>query len=82
MEHLIQDHLRQSVDGSLSIYAALSYTGDALQFDGLSALPDLLRDVFDLDDRVGLDDPEQILLQQGVVQRGQMCADSRVGREF
>ena len=44
-----------------------------LRLDALPSLPDLLRDVLDLDDRVGLGDPEQVLPEQGVVQRGEMC---------
>ena len=61
---------------------AATARGDALQLDGLAALPDLLRDVLDLDERVRLDDAQQVLLEQRVVQRGQMCADSRVGGEL
>ncbi len=55
---------------------------DALQLDRLPALADLLRDVLDLDDQVWLDDAEQILLEQGVVQRGQVCPDRGVRREL
>ncbi len=43
--------------------------GDVLELDRLPALADLLRDVFDLDDRVRFDDSEQVLLQQRVVER-------------
>ena len=49
-----------------------------LEFDRLSALSYLLRDVLDLDDRVGLDDAEEVLLEECVVQRGEMCTDRRV----
>ena len=38
-----------------------------LDLDRLAALPDLLRDVLDFDDAVGLDDPEKVLLEQLVV---------------
>lgn len=38
-----------------------------LDLDRLAALPDLLRDVLDLDDSVRLHDPQQVLLEQLVV---------------
>ncbi len=41
-----------------------------LQLDLLPPLPDLLRDVLDLDDRVGLDDAEEVLFEQCVVECG------------
>ena len=53
-----------------------------LELDRLPPLPDLLRDVLDLDDRVRLDDAEQVLLEQRVVQRGEVCSDGDVGGEF
>lgn len=49
-----------------------------LELDRLPSLPDLLRDVLDLDDRVRLDDAEEILLKQRVVQRGEMRPDRGV----
>ena len=52
------------------------------ELDRLPPLPDLLRDVLDLDDRVRLDDAEEVLLEQRVVQRGEMCPDRGVGREL
>lgn len=50
----------------------------ALGLDLLLALPDLLRNVVNLDRRVRLDDPQQVLLEQRVVQRREVRADRRV----
>ena len=57
-------------------------TKTELLLDGLPALPDLLRDVLDFNDRVRLDDPQQVLLQQRVVQRREVRADGDVRGEF
>ena len=53
-----------------------------LDLDRLAALPDLLRDVLDLDDAVRLDDPQQVLLEQLVVQRAEVRPDRWVAREL
>ena len=57
-------------------------TRHLLRLDALALLPDLLRDVLDLDDRVRLDDPEEVLLQQCVIERREVCANGRVRREL
>ena len=54
----------------------------ALLLDRLPALPDLRGDVLDLDNRVRLDDAQQVLLQERVVQRGEVRADRDVGGEL
>ena len=53
-----------------------------LCFHVLSRLPDLLRDVFDLHDRVWLDNPQQVLFKQCIEQRRQMHPNRRVPREL
>ena len=83
MEHLVEDHLRQPAAQRVSTGGtAATARGDALELDGLAALPDLLRDVLDLDERVRLDDAQQVLLEQRVVERGEVRADGRVRREL
>ena len=53
-----------------------------LKLDRLPALADLLRDILYLNDRVRLDDPEEVLLQQCVIERREVCANGRVRREL
>lgn len=53
-----------------------------LDLDRLTALPDLLRDVFDLDDSIRLHNPQQVLLEQLIVQRTKVRPDGRVAREL
>ena len=53
-----------------------------LELDRLPALADLLRDILYLNDRVRLDDPEEVLLQQCVIERREVCANGRVRREL
>ena len=77
MEDLVEDHLRESTAARVSTITS-TWEGDVLEFHGLSALADLLRDILDLDDGVGLDDAKKVLLEKGVVQRGEVCADRRV----
>ena len=36
---------------------------NSLRLDRLSTLPDLLRHIIDLHDRVGLDDPQKVLFE-------------------
>ena len=57
-------------------------TDDLLLLDGLASLSNLLRDVLNLDHRVRLDDPKEVLLQESVVQRRKMCTNSDVGRQL
>ena len=46
-----------------------------LELDSLPSLSYLLRDVLNLDDGVGLDDAEEVLLEKRIVQCGEMRAD-------
>lgn len=53
-----------------------------LCLDSLNGLPDQISDVSDLDSRERLDDPDQVLLEKGVVESGEMGSDDRVVREL
>ena len=66
MEDLVEDHLRESTAARVSTSTS-TWEGDVLEFHGLSALADLLRDILDLDDGVRLHDAEEILFEQRVV---------------
>lgn len=50
--------------------------------DILSTLSNLLCDVLDLDDGIGLDDAQKILLEERVVECGEVGADGDIGREL
>lgn len=56
--------------------------GYALRLNALPLLPHELRDMRNLDGRVRLDDPEEVLLEEVVVQRREVRADRWVRREF
>ena len=45
-------------------------------------LKELRRNVRDLDDGVGLDDAQEVLLEEGVVEGGEVRADGYVGGEL
>jgi hypothetical protein len=49
-----------------------------LCLDALDGLTHELGDVCDLDRGEGLDDPDQVLLEEGVVQSGEMGSDDGV----
>lgn len=55
---------------------------DVLLLYGLPALLDLLSDVLDFDHGIRLHDTQEILLQQGVVERGEVSSYRDVRREF
>ena len=67
MEHLVQDHLRQPVlAGRRDVSNGIGHVyggGGVLKLDSLPVLTNLLRDVLNLDDRVRLYDPQEVLLQ-------------------
>ncbi|PPQ96435.1 hypothetical protein CVT26_005068 [Gymnopilus dilepis] len=54
----------------------------SLDLNSLPFLANRLSDILDLDDRVRLDDPQEVLFQEGVVQRGEVRPDRRVGGEL
>lgn len=55
---------------------------DVLGLNALHLLPYALGDIRNFDGRVRLDDAQQVLLQQRVVQRGEVRADRRVRGEL
>jgi hypothetical protein len=55
---------------------------DSLGFDRLPLLADRLRDVVDLHGGVGLHDAQQILLEERVVQRGEVRTDRWIRGEL
>ena len=54
----------------------------SLCLNSLNGLPNQLGDVSDLDTRERLNDPNQVLLEKGVVESGEMGSDDRVVREL
>lgn len=74
MEDLVQDHLRQPTKWKIQVSNGTGnmedISGYILELHRLPPLANLLCDVFDLHNRVGLDDSQQVLLEQGVIQCG------------
>ena len=78
MQHLVEDHLREPVQRrQVRPYIDMK-PEDVLELDGLPVLSDLLRNVLDLNDRVRLDDAEQVLFEERVVECREVCADCDV----
>ena len=91
MEHLVEDHLAEPASAERCQLRALepgtkeresARAGDALDLDVAHRLLHLLGDVGDLDALVRLDDAHEVLLEERVVQGGEVRADDRVVREL
>jgi hypothetical protein len=79
VEHFVEDHLRESacawVGGGVGcqIWDGIRRCeSNSLRLNILPPLSNLLRNILNLHDRIRLHDPQQILLEQRVVQRGEV----------
>jgi hypothetical protein len=77
MEYFIEHRLRESTKTRLSANIKKGREGNQWYFTS-TALPDLLCDVLDLSNRIGLDDLQNISFEKGIAQSGEVRAGSRV----
>ena len=79
MSRIICDNLKQNESGAARKEGAECYL---LGLDILSSLTNLLRDEFDLDYRIRLHNAQEVLFEEGVVQRSKMGSDRRIRRKL